>query len=284
VFRATQSRLQIPTDVLFTRLAALRPGGALTSADEALRARFVNLESRLLYLQHGPAVLAECPFCGPDDPRSYLYYALPALAAPHLLNLVVLAVATSRTVAGASGAQWRGTATLGALALALADIYLVQAYNHQANARALRLGEIDFFFWTARAVRGLALAALNAGMATLIWLSATNRAFARPPSAAARVEGAVRALAGARSKLNAAAIVKNSVMREEELRGRSGAYWAHEAALVREVMEEREVVDGVSDALQNRLNIENMSRDAENYASSVIQPLQQQRAAASEKD
>ncbi|MDA4133511.1 MAG: hypothetical protein OK454_10375, partial [Thaumarchaeota archaeon] len=63
VFRVTQSRLQTPTDVLFTRLSALRPGNGLTPRDEALRERLASLEARLLYLKFGPAVSADCPFC-----------------------------------------------------------------------------------------------------------------------------------------------------------------------------------------------------------------------------
>ncbi|TPX10990.1 uncharacterized protein E0L32_008027 [Thyridium curvatum] len=296
VFVATQSRLQAPTDVLFNRLSALRAasagspdvGGAaaLTPADEALRARFVNLESRLLYAQFGPDPLSTCPFCSSDDPRSYLYYAAPALVAPHLVNLAVLALATAASPAifgrdarshGAptpSASGWRSTATLAACALAAADIYLVSSYSHQLNARALRLADVDFFFWRARARRLLALAALDALAAALLWLTATNRAFASPPTPAARLESVSRALAVAKSRLSAAGIVKNTAARDEDLRGRSQAYWAHEGRLMREVMEEREVVEGVNDALANRIDIGTITRDAEAYAASVIEPLQ----------
>ncbi|KAG6020652.1 hypothetical protein E4U41_002771, partial [Claviceps citrina] len=109
LFLGTQSRLQIPVDVLFSRVSTLlRRGGnssssnednsnsnyihALTRSDLALRAKFVNLESRLLYLQFGPAVLADCPFCHVDDPSSYFHYALPSILWAHLANLIVIAV------------------------------------------------------------------------------------------------------------------------------------------------------------------------------------------------
>ncbi|KAI1481251.1 hypothetical protein K445DRAFT_317334 [Daldinia sp. EC12] len=272
VFARTQSRLQIPTDVLFNRLASLRP---LTPADDALRARFVNLESRLLYLQFGPEVLATCPFCSSDDPRSYFYYALPALLAPHLVNLVLASVATSEFVSGAYGPKWRATTAVASGLAAALDVYLASSYNYQANARATRLVDLDLFFWTSRAARHLGLAALDFLLAYLVYLSSTNRAFVSPPSPAARVEAVTRQLQGTKGRLNAVGIVKNTANRDEELRARSQAYWRQEGAIMREVMEEREVVEGVNDALQNRIDIADITRDADAYALNVLPRLEE---------
>ncbi|KAF6821698.1 hypothetical protein CSOJ01_00201 [Colletotrichum sojae] len=275
VFRLTQSRLQIPVDVLFNRLSTLRPDNVLTAADERLRARFVNLESRLLYLYLGPDALSDCPFCKSDEPKSYFYYALPAIVLPHLLNLVAIATVTSATLTGRDGARWRSHATMAAAALCIADASLVNQYDYSANASALRLPEIDFFYWKARALRYIALALLDAGLGALLFLASTRRAFVQPPSEAERIEASNRALAAVKSKLNALGIVKNTTLRDEELRARSQAYWLHEVRLVREVMEEREVVEGVNDALENRINIQNITADAEAYAQNVFKPLEQ---------
>jgi hypothetical protein len=274
VFRLTQSRLQIPTDVLFNRFSALRPQNVLTSQDEALRAKFVNLESRLLYLQFGPATLADCPFCNSDEPKAYLYYHLPALVVPHLFNLVVIAAATSSLVTGGrETAQWRTAGTIAAVGAMLLDIYLVSVYNYQANAVATRLQEIDFFFWSMRTYRYVALAALDGLLGWVIWLSATNRAFLTPPTTVERVELVTRSLMGTKSRLSAVGIVKNSAVRDEELRARNQAYWAHEGQLMREIMEEREVIEGVNDALEKRIDIGTISRDAESYAATILQPI-----------
>ncbi|UNI16114.1 hypothetical protein JDV02_002583 [Purpureocillium takamizusanense] len=296
LFAATQSRLQIPVDVLFARVAAaLRHRGSsssssggggggggtmslLSPSDEALRARFVNLESRLLYLQFGPDVLADCPFCTADEPRTYFYYALPALLAPHLANLVALAVVTSPSLTGKPGAQWRRLAVVTASVVAALDVYLVSSYNYQANARALRLSDVDFFFWRARAGRLVALAALDALLAALLYLSATNRAFAQLPSPAERVDAAARAVAAAKSRMSAVGIIKNTALRDEDLRARSHAYWTHEVRLMRDVMEERDVIEGVNDALANRIDIQAISRDADMYAHSVLEQLRQDSA------
>lgn len=275
LFLRTQSRLQIPVDVLFHRVAALRPGNALLPGDEALRARFINLESRLLYFQFGPAVLADCPFCNADEPRSYFYYALPAVLWPHLANLVVIALVTSPSWTDRHGAQWRVLATIAAAVVAGLEVYLVSSYNYQVNARALRLGDIDSFFWSMRNYRLVALATLDALLGWLLYLSSTNRAFVQPPSPAERVETVNRALMAVKSKLSAVGIVKNTALRDEHLRSRSQAYWVHEVRLMHEVMEEREVVEGVNDALSSRINMQNVLRDAESYSQSVLQPLQE---------
>jgi hypothetical protein len=273
LFVRTQSRLQIPTDVLFTRLSALRPGNNLTTGDVALRSKFVNLESRLLYLQYGPNVLAECPFCNSDDPRSYFYYAAPALVAPHIVNLVLLSIATSGLLTGREGMPWRSSAVIASCIAAAADVYSVNSYNYQINARATRLAEVDQFFWTARTYRLLWFALLNAAFATLLYLSSTNRAFASPPTPAERVERVERQLMLAKSKLNAMGIIKNTAIRDEDLRTRIQAYWQHEGRVMREVMEEREVIEGVNDALTNRINIAEITRDAETYAVNVLPAL-----------
>ncbi|EGU81010.1 hypothetical protein FOPG_07183 [Fusarium oxysporum f. sp. conglutinans race 2 54008] len=273
VFLATQSRLQIPVDVLFNRVAVGRPDNVLTKQDEALRGRFVNLESRLLYLQFGPEVLANCPFCTSEEPKTFFYYALPQLLWPHIANLFAIAFVTSPTFTGRAGSQWRPKATMAAMTIAALDIYFVNSYNYQANARALRLSEVDFFYWTARVARLVTLAAFDAALGWLLYLSATNRAFVEPPSPVERIEATSRALLIVKSKLSALGIVKNTALRDEDLRSRNHAYWSHEVRLMGEVMEEREVVEGVNDALTNRIDVATITRDAEGYAQNVLHSL-----------
>ncbi|QPG93699.1 hypothetical protein C2857_001774 [Epichloe festucae Fl1] len=270
LFLRTQSRLQIPVDVLFNRVSALRPGNALTQSDQALRAKFVNLESRLLYLQFGPYVLAECPFCHADEPKSYFYYALPSMLWPHLANLIVTAAVTSPSVTGKYGSQWRTFATIAAFTIAGLEAYIVASFNYQANARALRLPDVDFFYWSMRNYRLLALCALDGALGWVLYLSSTNRAFAQLPSASERIDEVTSRLSTARSRLSAVGIVRNTAMRDEELRNRCQNYWAHEVRLMREVMEERDVVEAVNDALSNRINIDSINREAETYTDGVL--------------
>ncbi|PMD27195.1 hypothetical protein NA56DRAFT_590425 [Hyaloscypha hepaticicola] len=271
IFTLTQSRLQISTDVLFTRLSTLRP---LTPTDEILRSKISSLESRYLYFQHGPDVLTDCQFCNTEDPNSYLYYSLPSLLAPHLFNLCVLALVTSGLFTGKEAAIWRSTATLAAGALILIDVYFVWTYDYKDNARALRLEDIDCFFWKMRVWRGIGIAFIDGMLGWLLYLSSTNRAFLMPPSTAERVEASTRLLDVVRSKMSAMGILRNTINRDEELRARSQGYWVHEGRVMGELMQEREVVDGVRNALDGRINMATITADAETYAQSVVAPLQ----------
>ncbi|TAQ83601.1 hypothetical protein B7494_g8074 [Chlorociboria aeruginascens] len=273
IFTVTSSRLQIPTDVLFTRLLALRPHGFSVS-DETLRTKISSLESRLLFFKFGPDVLTDCAFCNAEEPQSYFYYAIPALLAPHLFNLAVLALVTSELFIGKEAAVWRTTATVAAMALAITDIYSVNSYNHQENSRVTRLEDIDTYFWRMRVYRGISIAVMDGVIGWLLYLSSTNRAFIVPPTTAERVEASTRVLDVVRSKMSAVGILRNTVNRDEELRARSQEYWVHEGVLMGDVMQEREVVDGVRGALSNRINIQNITADAEKYAQNVLAPLE----------
>lgn len=272
VFLRTGSPVHIPTDSLFQRLANLRPGNALTPNDEALRIKFVNRENRFLYLKYGPEVLTDCPFCSADDPNSYFYYAYPAIMRPHLVNLAAIAIATSPSLTGKYGNQWRTTATIAAAVLCLAELYMVNSFNHLANSH-VKKGNTDYFFWTTRLYRLVALAALDGILAWVLFLSSTNRAFVRVATPAERVDTLERALAGLKAKFNALAIVKNTSVRDETLRDRSQTYWAQEVRLMGDAMEEREVVDGVNDALSNRINIQTITQDAASYAETMLKTL-----------
>jgi hypothetical protein len=272
IFSRTQSRLQIPIDVLFTRLHAIRPHG-LTPADAILRSKIESRDSRLLYLQYGPEVLTSCQFCNPEEPSSYFYYALPALLGPHLFNLCVLALATSGLLTGKHGAVWRTASTIGAIGVALADVYLVNSYAYQENSMALRLQDLDMFFWKMRIYRGLALALLDGIVAYVLYLSSTNRAFVQVPAPAERVEAATRVLDTARSKIGALSALRNTITRDEGLTALSRAYWVDYGRLMGEAMEDREVIEGVNNALESRINVGKISTDADTYIEAVFNPL-----------
>ncbi|KUJ12118.1 uncharacterized protein LY89DRAFT_786255 [Mollisia scopiformis] len=273
IFAITASRLQIPTDVLFTRLSGLRPQG-LSPTDQLLRTKIGSLEGRLQYFRFGPDVLSECQFCNPDDPNSYLYYALPGILIPHIFNLCVLALVTSGLFTGKEGAIWRTTGTIAAIAVAIMEVYFVSSYNYQGNSRATRVEDLDFFYWKMRIYRGVALAALDGILGWVLYLSSTNRAFLTPPSTAERIETSSRILDMARSKMGATGVLRNTIVRNEALRGRSQDYWIHEGQVTRAVMEEREVVQSVQNALENRINIATISADADTYAQNIMAPLQ----------
>jgi hypothetical protein len=60
------------------------------------------------------------------------------------------------------------------------------------------------------------------------------------------------------------------VVRDKELRGVVEEYWVREGNVTREVMEDRSVVDGVRNALENRVDLVAVQREAESFAEAVV--------------
>ncbi|KAL1302260.1 hypothetical protein AAFC00_002681 [Neodothiora populina] len=273
IFTQTSSRLQTPTNVLFTRLAALH---SLTPSEESLRAVFERggLEARLLYFRFGPDVLASSAHII-ADPRAgdagiaYLVFALPSLLAPHLFHLAILGVVTSAVFAGRDAARWRTAALISGVALALADVAATATYDHGVNARATRPGDVDAFFWKRRLVARLAVCATDGLLGWMVYLTATKRAFVEPLAAAERVEAATRSLEGVLARLRGLGAVRNVVFRDTMLRGKLERYWVQEQEVMRAVFEDREVVAALNDTL-NGADMGRIEGDADTYVENIL--------------
>ena len=270
ILTLTSSRLQISNDVLFTRLGLIRPGLALTESDRILKLRIASLDARCLYLTYGPDVLTNCPFCLSDEPRTYFYYALPSILLPHLLHLFALGLATSSAVSGKYGFRWRTLSIMGGVGIALAECYLVGTYNWKANARVPRPEDLDHFYWRMRTLRGITICIGDAALASLLWAASTNRIFVILPSGGERIEATMKILENARARLGAVGIVRNVLVRDESLRRSGEVYWRKEGQVMGEVMDEREVVEGVKNALSERINMSQVEEDARIYAKGIV--------------
>lgn len=201
---------------------------------------------------------------------TYLYYALPSLAVPHILHLLALGLATSSLVAGKYGNKWRTMAAGIGVGVAAFEVYAYLTYDWQVNKRAVQPSEYILFYWRMRTVRGIGMCIADAIMASLLYLSSTNRMFVTPPSVAERTEVALETLEHARGKINILGIVRNSVARDEGLRRRTEAYWVREGKVMGEVMDEREVVEGVKAALEGRVQIAKVEEDARRFADGLV--------------
>jgi hypothetical protein len=184
-----------------------------------------------------------------------------------------MALVTSGLFVGDEGAIWRRPATIAAMGLAALDLWIVSIYDNQSNARALRLEDIDSFFWKMRVYRLIAIAAVDIMLGWLMYLSSTNRAFVTPRTSAERIDGVTRELEKVRGKLNAAGVMRNTVSRDATLRGRNQSYWTDEGRMMSECMEDREVVAGLNNALQSRISIDTITKDAELYSQNLIGAL-----------
>jgi hypothetical protein len=267
IFTLTQSRLQAPLDVIFHRLTSLDP---TLAANEVLRSRFQSQEGRLLYLTYGPSVLTDCNFCSVSKPTTFLYYALPSIIAPHLLNLVILGFTTSSLLSGPHGNRWRTLATIAGLVVGAAEVYLVSTYSILANSRALTVGDLDNFFWRMRLYRGVTIALVDALLGWVLYLSSTNRLFTVPPSPIEQAALTAASLQNSIQKLRAVGILQSAVMRDDGLRGMNNNYWRQEQAIMAKVYEQPEVVAAINSALEERIDIEKIEREAGEYADQVV--------------
>ncbi len=261
--------------MLLTRLSALHPPKA---SDEKLRSIFDTggLDARLLYARFGPNVLTTCPFATPGDRdagQMYLIYAAPSMLAPHLLHLIALGVATSRSLSGSEGSKWRTVATIAGLALAAAELYYIANYDSTPNARSTRLTEVDFVYWKMHVYRGLAITTLDAVLGWVIWLQATGRAFITPPTTSDRIAGVSRGLEGVVGKARGLGIVRNGVVRNAEMRRRVDGYWVKEGEVMKDVFEVPEVLEAQRSALK-RLDIARVGREAEGFLDGIFGNLQ----------
>ncbi|PNS19558.1 hypothetical protein CAC42_7402 [Sphaceloma murrayae] len=263
IFAATSSRLQAPTGVLFTRLSNLH---TLSPTEQRLRVVFEKggLEARLLYLKFGPDVLQGCTFVDhkAEDAATVLFaYALPAILTPHLIHLGVLGLTTAKGITGADGARWRTAAVVAGLAALLVEVTVVGWYDHQDNSKAKTLGELNFFYWKLRVVRGLVLAAVDALLGWMVWLASTGRAFVQPLSGAEKVEGITREVEGTLVKMRGLGTMRNVVYRNSGMRGAVERYWVHEGEVMRSVVEDREVAQAMTNVLEST-NVEQLGREA----------------------
>ena len=94
--------------------------------------------------------------------------------------------------------------------------------------------------------------------------------FVIPPSAAERMETAMRVLENARGKLSAVGIIRNAVVRDEGLRRKTEAYWRKEGEITGQIMAEREVVEGVRNALDGRIQVVSLEAEATKYAEGIM--------------
>lgn len=157
-----------------------------------------------------------------------------------------------------------------AVAIAAADCYLIASYDWKANARAARSEDLDYFHWRMRTLRGITICIADAALAALLWAASTNRIFVIPLSGGERMETAMKLLENARTKLGAVGIIRNVFVRDEGLRRRGEVYWRQEGQVMGEVMDEREVVEGVRNALSERISMAKVEEDAKNYAEGIV--------------
>ncbi|KAF1355131.1 hypothetical protein BDV97DRAFT_344781 [Delphinella strobiligena] len=273
IFLQTQSRLQTPTNVLFTRLNALH---TLTPVEQGLRDVFEagGLEARLLYLRYGQDVVATSAHLVADPKvghasTAYLIYALPSLLAPHLFHLGILGLVTSSGFAGREAARWRTLAVIAGSVLMAADFGLLATYDHTVNARAVRSTDVDGFFWKRRLICRLLVCFVDGVLGWIIYLTATKRAFVEPAPPAERIEDTTRQVEVMLGRLKGLGAIRNVVFRDTMLRSSLERYWVNEQEVMRAVFEDREVVGALNEVLGN-VDMGAVEGEANGYVEGIL--------------
>ena len=155
--------------------------------------------------------------------------------------------------------------------LAIADCYMVGAYDWKGNARATRSTDLDFFYWRMRTIRGIAIVVLDVGLAGLLWATSTNRLLVIPVSSAERLESVTKIMEATRGRLGAVGMIRNVIVRDENLRKKAETYWGQAGEIMGEVMEEKEVVEGIRGALESgRMNVTTIEEEAMRFTESIF--------------
>lgn len=270
IFKQTGSRLGLPTKLLQSRLLALREGNLkpleqlfLEKLEQEPQKWNAPKDTALLYAAYGPEVVLQCPFCSPEQPNTYLYYALPAIMGWHMIHIFLLGAITSTFISGTEGARWRTYATIAGVALAAGEFYMTYTYNWETNGKKRALGEVDWFYWNMRMYRQLAFAATDAFLGWFLWLTSTNRWLVKPASITEQLNEATQTLAESYTQINIVSSLRNAIVRDNELRATQEEYWLANAQETRNIESEREVIDARNIAM-SRMDINRLKGGYDN--------------------
>lgn len=226
-----------------------------------------------------------------------MYYLPFHVLLPHLVHLLILGVATSAPIAGREVSRWRTKFTIAGLALAAIDLYIVATYDViQGAPFSVRAGQTppSGIYNHITLLRPLAFVICDLVCSVVIWLSATNRFFFKPPSPVEHLDGtvsaAVQALMGTNSKLHAANVTRNAVVRDQGLKNRDDLYWRTMVAsenptqapgeggeqILNNIWEEEEVARAMSRAMagQGGIDLAQLGVNANDFVRGVTEGLE----------
>ena len=224
-----------------------------------------------------------------DDSLSYvLYYLSVNVLLPHLVHLILVGLATSEPLAGLEASWWRTRSSVGAIALAIGDVYMTTNFEPTID---VNMPAPTGMYWTGRTIRALAICILDAIVAFLIYASATNRfvLFTFPGDAAPQVVKKKQeqllaqtniALQMAQTKLRAFSVVRNATVRDEQLKSTDNEYWRAVVAMeglggTAGVWEDEEVQAAIARSYgDGTFDAEQMGREAQAFVSNITRGLE----------
>lgn len=248
IFLKTQSHIRTETSVLFARLRHLRD---LTGEDDALRAKFGSVRNKLLYLTYGPDTLLNCVWCSSadgNDQQNYFLYSLPKIITPHVIQLLVLGLATSSLV-GSEGSRFRTHVTIAGVSMMVVEAWYMATYDITTNKRATLVQDLDSVYWRIRFLRYITFAVVDIALGFVLWATSTNRWLAKPVSIAERIETTTRQAEETLNKLRGLGLLTNSINRDPALRGVQEEYWRMEGQVMAETVQDEAVTEQINKAI-----------------------------------
>ncbi|KAF8455919.1 hypothetical protein BGX38DRAFT_1165309 [Terfezia claveryi] len=236
-------------------------------------ARFVSRAGRVLYSAYGPGPLINCTWCGVDQPFTYTIYALPSILLPHLIHTAILGVVTSTEFLGENnkaGGVWRTHATCASIVLALGECLYIYVYSTVLDERAAT--EARFPYWQLLTIRGIAFAILDAALGYAIYLTGTGRWSGSDETSTESLGIVASKLENSLVAVNTAICLKQTIMRDYELRARTVQYWEKEVLYAQEVAKD----DHVRIArlgVERRKDWVRVKEDAKRQASAIVREL-----------
>lgn len=181
----------------------------------------------------------------------------------------MLGLVTSVGFGGREAARWRTVAVVAGVVIAVVDLAALVAFEHGGNAGAVRLADLDAFFWKRRLLVRLAVCLCDGLVGWVVYLSATKRAFVEPAPMGERVEAQTKMLEGVLGRLRGLGAVRNVVFRDTMLRAKLERYWVQEQEVMRAVFEDAEVV-GVLNQTLGGMDMGRMEGEAQGYVDSIL--------------
>lgn len=255
VFYATESRMQTEGSVIGARLRALygdeyeNAPGAGKLDYELLVNRLASSTGRALYAVYGTEAYGACLFCRTDSPLTFFLYTLPSSVGPHLANFAVVLFATTSTWSTANARQWFTIFSIAAVTYVGLDLYSVYKapttpvfMDMLMNSKTL--DGVSWIYWTRIQWRGWLLAAGDAVLALLIFLSASGRMFDSGEGTAMRATKIIRELDLSVNRMRLAILLHtNVVATDPDLRSAFGKWGAESEAYERALKALPEIVE-----------------------------------------
>lgn len=273
-FKMTETRLsRSTTEVVFNRLEKIRP---LTELDLILKEKLRSKEGRLFYAAYGPDPLKYCSWCAPDSSSDYFRYLIAGVAAIHIAHMFVIGIVTSSTtIDNPDGAYFRTYATIAGLAIAAIETYALGNFSPNVNAIAITPADVKWRYWDAIFYRGIAIAVVDSLLGYVIYLSATRRIdLGLRTDPVENVQLALMKLTHIESKLTSTREVRNTSMRDANLRRRVNKWWDAAAAERKQIMS-REDAKQIRETIFESEEGQQMKKICKKKAKAIVGPLYQ---------